>query len=472
MSSVATMNTAILEGPPRLLVLTPQIPNPTQQGAAIRNWNLLTHLSRRYTIDVLAFGNPGDAQGPRQQPGRPGEPWSRLFTVPPPRRTALRRLKVLLLSAQPDMADRLWSPPYVAQLADLLRREPYDVIQAEGIEMARYLHLIARHRPSGGGPLLVFDDHNAEYVLQQRAARNDLRRRTSFLAGAYSAVQWRRLRHFEAETMSRSDLTLCVSEVDAAALEAIAPRQLLIVAPNGVDVAYYSPEGLPRERPRFDVIFSGTMDYRPNIDAVHWLIDEVWPLVRRDHDAGRDRSLRLALIGRNPPPEITGLVRHPGVNVTGSVADDRPYFAGATVYVVPMRYGGGIRLKLLNALAMGCATVSTTAGIEGVGVRHEEHLLIADTAEEFAAAIGRLVNDGALRARLGAAGRTFVREHFDWAAITGRIVAGYEAAVAIRTSPASAEPIAPPPSPPEPVPPVMPPVTPPDAPTEPEGQQP
>jgi glycosyltransferase involved in cell wall biosynthesis len=429
---------------PRLLALTPQVPNPTQQGAAIRNWNLLIHLARTYAIDVLSFGNPGDGERPRVRTGQPGEPWQRLFTVPPPRRAAKRRLEVLALSTRPDMADRLWSPLYVTQLAELLRREVYAVIQGEGIEMARYLHLIARHRPATGGPLLVFDDHNAEYVLQQRAARNDLRHPSSVVAGAYSTIQWRRLRRFEARTMELCDLTLCVSETDAAALQAIAPERPLIVAPNGVDVIYYTPEGLPRERPRFEVIFSGTMDYRPNIDAVNWLVGEVWPLVKRAEDPGRVRPLRLALIGRNPPPEITALVRHPGVTVTGSVADDRPYFAGATVYVVPMRYGGGIRLKLLNALAMGCATVSTTAGIEGVGVRHEEHLLIADTAEEFAVAIGRLLNDDALRARLGAAGRAFVRAEFDWATIGERVVAGYRAAAAIRAARAEAPPAAPP----------------------------
>lgn len=455
------------EGTRRFLALTPQVPNPTQQGAAIRNWNLLTHIAQRYAIDVLTFGNPGDSQGPRQRPGQPGEPWSRLITVPPPRRTPARRLGALMLSGQPDMADRLWSPLYLGQLADLLRREPYDVIQGEGIELARYLHPIARHRPAGGGPLLVFDDHNAEYVLQQRAARNDLRRASTILAGSYSAVQWRRLRWFEARTMDLCDLTICVSEVDAAALQAIAPDRPLLIAPNGVDVAYYSPEGLPRERPRFDVIFSGSMDYRPNIDAAHWFVGEVWPLVQREQNPRRSRPLRFALIGRNPPPEITGLVRHSGVNVTGSVADDRPYFAGSTVYVVPMRYGGGIRLKLLNALAMGCAVVSTSAGIEGVEVSHDEHLLIADTAEEFAAAIGRLLDDAELRARLGEAGRAFVREHFDWSAIAARVLAGYDAALALRSSPASVPAIvAPEPPPPPEVPPA------PAAPTEAEGQHP
>ena len=126
--------------------------------------------------------------------------------------------------------------------------------------------------------------------------------------------------------------------------------------------------------------------------------------------------------------EVARLARHDGIVVTGSVADDRPFFAGATVYLLPMRYGGGVRLKLLNALSMGYAVASTTPGREGVPVVDGRQLLVADGDEAFAAAVGRLLDDAALRARLGAAGRAFVREHFEWAGIVARLEAGYDAA--------------------------------------------
>ncbi len=421
----------------RILFLTPQLPSPTRQGAAIRNWNLMTQLAQTYELDLLTFSEPGES-GPN--PGKSGQaevPWQRLARVTTPRRSRARRLRALITSRQPDMADRLWSPALLRQLAELLSSERYDIIQAEGIELARYLLLIARYRLPDYNPLLVFDEHNAEWVLQHRAATTDLRRPRRLLAGFYSAIQRGRLRRFEARAMQTADLTLCVSAADAAALQPLAPRRPLIVAPNGVDLHYYSTGGIPRERPRFDLIFSGTLDYRPNIDAVHWLVGEIWPILKRTQDPRRERPLRLALLGRNPPQEITRLVQHPGVTVTGSVADDRPYFAGATVYVLPMRYGGGSRLKLLNALAMGCAVVSTAAGADGVDVRHEEHLLIADGPEEFAAAVGRLLADPELRARLGAAGRAFMRDHYDWSGIAERIVAGYEATFAIRETAAT-----------------------------------
>ncbi len=426
----------------RILFLTPQLPNRTRQGAAIRNWNLMAQLATRHDLDLLTF--VGEREEGATGQGRADEPWGTVVTVPAPPRGVPERLRTLLLSARADMADRLWSPAFARCLRDLLAEGRYDIVQGEGIELARYL--LAVERGPGAGPLLVFDAHNAEYVLQRRAAATDARQPRRWPKAAYSLAQWRRLRHFERRLLRACDLTACVSEADAEALQPLAPERPLIVVPNGVDTAYYSPEAptrggprpawpAPPDRARFDLVFSGSFDYRPNIDAATWFVAAVWPLLRQGGRRPDGRDLRLALVGRDPAPEVTRLVVQGGVLVTGSVADDRPYFAGATVYILPMRYGGGVRLKLLNALAMGCAVVSTTPGAEGVPVRAGEHLLLADGAAAFAAAVERLLTDPDLRARLGAAGRAFVREHYDWAGIAARLEAGYDAAFAIRASP-------------------------------------
>ena len=423
-----------MDTPPRryrILVLTPQRPHRARQGAAIRNWNLMAQLARRHDLDLLTFLGP-DEPGEESATGRggPGEPWQREVTVRAPRRSWRRRAGVLLLSGRADMADRLWSPAFARHFREMVRTGGYDIVQAEGIELARYLLLLAG-LPGEQRPLLVFDDHNAEYVLQRRAAAADLRRVGRWPAGLYSLIQWWRLRALERRTLRACDLTVCVSEADAEAVQALARERPIVVAPNGADTDYYAPEAAPARPPRFDLVFSGTFAYRPNIDAARWFTDAVWPRLR-----ARRRELRLALVGRDPTPEVTRLVHREGVAVTGSVADDRPYFAGATVYILPMRYGGGVRLKLLNALAMGCAVVTTSAGGEGVPLRDGEHLLVADGEEPFAAAIERLLDDPDLRARLGAAGRAFVREHYDWAGIVARLEAAYDAAFKIRSSPA------------------------------------
>ena len=197
-------------------------------------------------------------------------PWQRIARIPTPRR-----------SNTPAAEDAPHQPtagygrsPVGTRDAAATGRAPAPASattssRREGIELARYLLLVARYRLPDYDPLLVFDEHNAEWVLQRRAAQTDLRNPRRWPVGAYSAIQQGRLRRFEAQTMQTADLTLCVSATDAAALQPLAPSRPLIVAPNGVDLAYYSTEGIPRERPRFDVIFSGTLDYRPNIDAVN-----------------------------------------------------------------------------------------------------------------------------------------------------------------------------------------------------------
>jgi hypothetical protein len=207
----------------RLLFLTPQLPRPTRQGAAIRNWNLMVQLAKTYQIDLLTFADPGEED--IASPQGAAVPWQRLVRVPTPRRTVSRRLKVLLTSPHPDMADRLWSALYLRQLSALLARERYDIVQAEGIELARYLLLIARYRLPDYNPLLVFDDHNAEWLLQRRAAWTDLRRPQRWPLALYSAIQQRRLRRFEARILGAADLTVCVSPADAATLQPLAPAR-------------------------------------------------------------------------------------------------------------------------------------------------------------------------------------------------------------------------------------------------------
>jgi glycosyltransferase involved in cell wall biosynthesis len=156
------------------------------------------------------------------------------------------------------------------------------------------------------------------------------------------------------------------------------------------------------------VVFNGVLDYRPNLDAAHHLVEEVWPLVLR-----RRPQARLLIVGRGDEAERERL-RRPGVEATGEVPDVRPYLAGAAVVIVPIRMGGGTRLKVVEALSMAKPMVSTTLGCEGVNVRHGEHLLVADGAEEFAGAVTQLLEDRWLAAELGRAGRARMEEEYSW----------------------------------------------------------
>jgi glycosyltransferase involved in cell wall biosynthesis len=326
-----------------------------------------------------------------------------LDVVLAPRRSHLKRFLSFLSSPLPDMALRLPSVDFKAKLDATLKREGFDVIQVEGIEMARYLLQIKR---TGYQSLIVFDDHNAEYVLQKRAFETDIRNPTRWIGALYSFVQWRKLRRYEAMICKLADRVIAVSEADREALRRLVPGLEVTVVPNGVDTEYYTMT--KSQLGNCPLVFTGKMDFRPNVDAVIWFCREVLPLVQRDFP-----SVRLFIVGQSPSRRVISLARNPAVTVTGYVEDVRPYISGALVYVLPLRMGGGTRLKLLEAMAMGKAIVSTSLGCEGFDVTHGRELVVADDAEEFAHLVVELLRDAQRGERLGKEARRFA-ERYDW----------------------------------------------------------
>jgi polysaccharide biosynthesis protein PslH len=195
--------------------------------------------------------------------------------------------------------------------------------------------------------------------------------------------------------------------------------------PNGVDTREFSRAAVERlelAAPAPDeqrIVFSGTLDFRPNVDAVTWFAQRVLPLVRVRHPRAE-----LIVVGRRPTPALEQMAADQLITLTGEVPDARPYLAAASVYVVPMRIGGGVRLKLLEALALEAPVVCTSLGAEGViGLQHEMHCLLADDPTGFARAVIRLLDDPELGRRLGAAGRTLVAKRYDWDEIVPRLEA-------------------------------------------------
>jgi glycosyltransferase involved in cell wall biosynthesis len=323
------------------------------------------------------------------------------------------------------MAQRLPSASFRAALADTLDRERPDVVEVEGIELAQYLFQAADHRAGNNRPLLVFDDHNAEYVLQQRAFETDVHQPRRWVGAAYSFVQWRRLRRYERRACEVADRVVAVSEVDAEVLRRLSPGLDPIVVPNGVDMEFYTTpvaplagESGPKEE---DLVFTAKMDFRPNVDAVLWFAQEVFPLIRRESS-----ETRLWVVGKNPHPRLAPLAGDPAVVLTGWVEDVRPYIAEAAVYIVPLRIGGGTRLKVLEAMAMGKAIVSTALGCEGFDLVPGQELVVADTPSEFAAAVLALLRDPERRARLGRAGRRLASSRYDWRVLVPRLERVYE----------------------------------------------
>jgi glycosyltransferase involved in cell wall biosynthesis len=244
------------------------------------------------------------------------------------------------------------------------------------------------------------------------------------VAALYSHLQAGRLARLEAAVCRAADNVLCVSPEDATALQRLVPGLMPVIVPNGIDVEDYAEAGAPPPEmsARGDcLVFTGKMDYRPNVDAALWLADAVLPLIR----AARPGAT-FFIVGQKPDAAVRRRHGQKGVVVTGAVDDARPYIGHATVFVSPLRMGGGTRLKLLEAMALARPVVSTTLGAEGFTVRSGRELLLADSAGDFAAAVVALLENPARANAMAQAGHAFVKAGYDWARLVPVVEALYE----------------------------------------------
>jgi glycosyltransferase involved in cell wall biosynthesis len=397
----------------RILMLAPRAPYPADHGTALRNLHLLQWLGSRHEVTLFTHGDPNNAvtRHVLEKSAR------HIELYPEPRRTLADRLHTLVRSGEPDLARRLWSASLVSGVQRLLQNEAIELVQIEGLEM--YAIWQDASRGFGGTqPLVVLDDHNAEYALQDSAWRASVRR-GQVSSTIYSLIQSSRLRSFERAAGEACDGVLAVSSEDKQSLQALGGNLRLAVVPNGVDTTEYRPE--PGVREEAAALFIGKLDYRPNVDAIEWLAQSIWPRIRE-----LVPQAQLFVVGRDPLPRVQALASEPGITIVGPVADDRPWFARATALLVPMRMGGGVRLKVLQALAMGTPLVSTSIGMAGTEAVDESHFLRADDPAAFARQTARVFGDSVLRARLAAAGRRFVCERFDWQVILPRLEEFYQ----------------------------------------------
>jgi glycosyltransferase involved in cell wall biosynthesis len=220
-------------------------------------------------------------------------------------------------------------------------------------------------------------------------------------------VQKGRLRKYEGWACASADWVTVVSEQDRAQLLEIAPASTITVVPNCIDVAAYAtkPETTTIDK---SLVFTGKMDYRPNVDAVLWFADKIWPLI--NHQVP---GVTWAVVGQQPHPRLRSLSLQAGITITGWVAEVLPYISAAAVFIMPFRVGSGTRLKLIEAMAAGKAIVSTQVGVEGFDVQHNKQLLIADEPAAFARAVLSLLGSGAKRQRLGKTAQQYAQK-YDW----------------------------------------------------------
>lgn len=382
----------------RILVVTPQLPDPPHWGFAIRVRELVRELSRRHDVTLLSYARPWQDENVRALRAI----CESVHTVPAPwpeDADQLGRLRSLA-SREPYAVRRLTSPVMQMTVDKHLADGAFDLVQVEsslmsGLDLSR-------------APVTILDEHNIEYELLERSLRIEggLPRR------AFNLVEFLKVRHTERQAWKRYDGCVVTSERERSHMTAVVPGKLTVAVPNGVDLGRFAPQ---REVSTSGLVFTGLMSYRPNIDAVTYFVRKILPLIHRTRPAET-----FTIVGWGITDEVRALLG-PLVIATSWVPDVRPYLASAGAVVAPVRIGSGTRLKVLEALAMARPLVSTSLACEGLGLESGSHLLVADNPSRFAEAVIRVLEDRSLADRLGAAGRQLMESRYGWDAATAQL---------------------------------------------------
>lgn len=388
----------------RILYVTQVPPSPPRYGAQVRIHGLMTALAERHEVSaVCCAASEEEAESARRSMAAYCRDVEVVVDPASEARVHKRLLQLRSLASSHSFERHLFTTARMQRrLDEVLGARRYDVVNVEGPFV---VHHRLRLAPAGAPPpRLVLDEHNVEWDVHRQVAASD----AGVARRVYGAVNWRKMRREEEAVWGRVDAVTVTSSRDQGRILAAHPSARVAVVPNAADVERYRP--LPDDAPPepSTLLFFGALDYLPNSDGLAFFLDEVWPRVRATHP-----SALLRILGRKAPAWLAA--RHdPGVEVGGFVEDLRPSLAAATAVVVPLRLGGGTRLKILEAMAMAKPIVSTPLGAEGLDVGHGRDLLLAEGAEAFAAAVRRLLDDPALGARLGRAARALVAVRYSW----------------------------------------------------------
>ena len=391
-----------------ILWIKTELLHPVDKGGRIRTYHMLRALKDRHRVTYLTLD---DGQAAPDAVDRAAEYSDALVRVS--HRTAAKRsprfygeLVANLFSRLPYAVAKYRSPRLTGELRRLVREEQVDVVICDFL--APSLNV-----PEDLGVPVVLFQHNVEAMIWQRHA--EVRRQP--LSHVYFAEQWRRMVRFEREECRRFDRVIAVSRQDSKVIRREYGVADVVDVPTGVDTGYFRPSGLVAAEP-MDMVFTGSMDWLPNEDGIRWFVDEVLPLIRAE-----EPGATLTVVGRHPPAAIRDLAEHdPGVRVTGTVPDVRPYVERSALFVVPLRIGGGTRLKIFEAMAMERPVVSTTIGAEGLPVTDGQDIVLADTAGDFAAAVVRLLRNPAERQAVGQRAAAKVRAEHAWDRVADRFM--------------------------------------------------
>lgn len=402
----------------KVLWIKSDFPLPADTGGKIRTKHLLVELARRADVTLLCYAPPDH---PKRYIDELEATGVRVDVIP--RAEEIKsgfgfyfRVSRNLASRRPYIVKKYISPEMTARVGELGTAGRHDIVLCDFLEMAWCAENVR------GLPTVLFA-HNVETMIWRRYRQVE----SNLLKRIYFAREQGRVARTERAACAEFDAVLTVSRDDGELLQREFGLKTYTILPTGVDIEYFQPQnGEIAGR----MVFCGSMDWMPNIDGFWWFYRSIYPRIRKDFAA-----ISFAVVGRRPGPEIVAAnLADKSTIVTGTVDDVRPHVAAAQLYLVPLRVGGGTRIKIFEAMAMKKCVISTSIGAEGLPLVNGEHLVIADGEEAFADAAKELLLDANKRSRIAEAGYRLVTEHYSWSRAASVLYDALKALVASRTS--------------------------------------
>lgn len=390
-------------------MLVPRLPYPVMDGDSVRHYNLIKRLSNECSISLVCYSEENyRAIGIAEM-----EQYCKDVRVLTHKKCSklgwLRRFAFGYLKGAPTIAAVHYTPDMRDEAISLLKERKFDIVQIEHTFMSEYIKDI--NKLSSARTILTV--HNLEAINVKRMVQHQPWGQLKIRHSIDAAI----LPRFEKRAIGKFDKCITVSEINAKLIRPI--RSDVIVVENGVDVTSINPFLINRESR--NLIFIGGMGYIPNIDGATFMVESILPLIRQ-----KLPETKLHIIGKKPVPAVTALGDADGVEIHPDVPDIKPWYENAAVSVIPLRAGGGTRLKILESMAIGVPVVSTSIGCEGLDVTNNENILIADTPSEFAVCVCKLLDNPELRAQISQRARALVETRYSWDAISPKLLDVYK----------------------------------------------
>ena len=384
----------------KILFLSQRFLLPMDTGGKIRTGKILEQLSKIHEITLISNV---EYQKDEQYLPQINKLCSRFIPVPwkETKRYTVSffiRLFLQMLSIYPVSALNDYSKTLKNIVEQEIANGSYDLAICDFVQSALMFDNIAEI------PTLLFQ-HNVESII----AKRHVERSQNIITKAFWWLQWKKMFSYEKKACNSFDTVIAVSEKDKTHFRKLYESQNVETIPTGVDVDYYMPIPDVKEKEN-SLVFCGSMDWLPNEDAINYFIEDIFPLVKKEIP-----NVNLTVVGRNPSLAMQKKVKsYPEITLTGWVDDTRPYLAECSLFIVPIRIGGGTRMKIFEAMAMGKVVISTTIGAEGLPVTNRENIIIADDAEKFAIAIEELSFHEEKTEKIRKNARTYVEDNFAW----------------------------------------------------------